>query len=302
MRLLLVHNSGSRLARSAPRADLVRRLEASGAEVLDLVPDGPEAVPSAIAEAARAGCDRVVVAGGDGTVHTVLQALPGTGLTLAVVPLGTGNVLAEELGLRTGDWHAACQVAATGAALPLDLGLAGGKYFAVNFGAGIDAQVIHELIARDKRTFGRLAFIGRVVLSVAKSRPSALTITLSCDGESVDTVDVRAWCAIVSNTPRYAWRLYFRPDARPDDGKLDLCVLAQPSRLGFLCNVALDFVLRRPIADSGTLVRTFTSARLEADPPVYWQVDGEPLGMTPVDVTIAPAAISVAVPPNRSRV
>jgi diacylglycerol kinase family enzyme len=282
MRLLLVHNSGSRLAGRVPRKDLVACLEASGAEVLDVFPDGPDAVPAAIAEAARVGCDRVVVAGGDGTVHPVLQALPGTGLALAVVPLGTGNVLAEELGLRSGDWHAACHVAAAGPALPMDLGLADGHYFAVNFGAGIDAQVVHDLGVRD-------------------SAPARFTLTLSLNGEPVASVDVRAWAALVSNTPRYAWRLYFRPDARPDDGLLDLCVLAPRTRGAFLSNVALNFLVRRPVLSTDTLCRAFTSARIEADPPVHWQVDGESLGMTPVDVSIVPAAISVAVPPSRLR-
>jgi diacylglycerol kinase family enzyme len=301
MRLLLVHNSGSRLAGRVPRKDLVACLEASGAEVLDVFPDGPDAVPAAIAEAARVGCDRVVVAGGDGTVHPVLQALPGTGLALAVVPLGTGNVLAEELGLRSGDWHAACHVAAAGPALPMDLGLADGHYFAVNFGAGIDAQVVHDLGVRDKRTFGRTAFIGQLIRCMGHSAPARFTLTLSLNGEPVASVDVRAWAALVSNTPRYAWRLYFRPDARPDDGLLDLCVLAPRTRGAFLSNVALNFLVRRPVLSTDTLCRAFTSARIEADPPVHWQVDGESLGMTPVDVSIVPAAISVAVPPSRLR-
>ncbi len=302
MRLLLVHNPGSRLARRVPRDALVACLEAAGAEVLDLLPDGPDAVPSAVAEAARAGADRVVVAGGDGTIHPVLQALPGTGMALAVVPLGTGNVLAEELGLCGGDWHGACRVAATGPALPMDLGLAGGRYFATMFGAGIDARVTHDLVGGDKRTFGRMAFIGQLLRSVARSTPTRFTLTLACDGAEVASVDVRGWAAIVSNTPRYAWRLFFRPDARPDDGLLDLCVLAQPSRLAFLRNVALNFLLRRPVLCAGTVCRTFTSARIDADPPVHWQVDGEPLGTTPVDVTIVPGAISVAVPPDHPRV
>jgi diacylglycerol kinase family enzyme len=297
MRLLLVYNPRSRLSLRVPREALLRCLEAEGAEVLDLTTDSADAVPAVIAEAARAGCDRVVVAGGDGTVSPALQVLPGAGLALAVIPLGTGNVLAEELGLRTGDWRGACHAAVAGPAMPMDLGLAGGRYFATMFGAGMDAQVAYDLAAAGKRVFGRMAFVGELLRCMARSMPCCFTIALGDE-----TLDVRAWAAVVSNTPRYVWRLYFRPAACPDDGLLDLCILAPRSRPALFSHVALNFALCRPVLSAGLVCRTFTSARIDADPPVPWQADGEVMGTTPVEIRIAPGALPVVVAPSRARV
>ncbi|MGD9518143.1 MAG: diacylglycerol kinase family protein [Armatimonadota bacterium] len=290
MRLLLVYNPNARLARLVPQEALVEELRGLGAEVeLGLAYDTPEAVAITL-DALRAGFNRVVAAGGDGTASAVIDALAGTAVPLGIIPLGTGNVLAAEAGLRPGQWREACRVAVGDELVRIDLGKAGDRYFATMFGVGIDAQTVVEIAARHKANYGRLAFVSQFFKTLLHSKPAHFNVLV--DGEPRS---FQAWSVIVSNTARYAWRLHLAPDARPDDGMLNLCCLTSPSRLRLILEGLSRFVLMSRGASPAIECCLMRRLTVDATPPVPWQADGELGGTTPVEIEVIPQALTVAV-------
>jgi len=246
-------------------------------------------------KALSAGVDRVVVAGGDGTVSAVIDALAGTDVPIAVIPLGTGNVLAAEAGLRRGDWRTACRAAVGHTLARIDLGRAGTRYFATMFGAGLDARMVLDVGAEDQHSFGRLAFIGQLFKTLFQTRPAQFVLT-----EGDQTLSFRAWSVMVCNTARFAWRLQFAPEARPADGLLDLCRFCPGSRPSVIFQGVACFALKSRILAPNVDVHTVTSVLIDADPPVPWQADGEIGGTTPVQVDLVPHGLTVAVRDERS--
>lgn len=290
MRLLLVYNPNARLALRVRPQQLMDELRGLGAEIqLAIAKESAEA-DALTRKALSAGVDRVVVAGGDGTVSAVIDALAGTDVPIAVIPLGTGNVLAAEAGLSRGDWRSACRAAVGDILARIDLGRAGTRYFATMFGAGLDAQMVLGVEAEDKHSFGRLAFIGQLFKTLSGTRPSRFTLT-----EGDQTLSFRAWSVMICNTARFAWRLQFAPEARPADGLLNLCRFSPRSRPSVILQGAACFALRSRVLAPDVHVHTVTGLVLDADPPVPWQADGEIGGTTPVQVDLVPHALTVAV-------
>lgn len=290
MRVFLVYNPHARLAGRVGASSLRRELTSLGAEVHLVEATDVSETAQMTHEAVRAGFDRVVAAGGDGTISAVTAGLAHTPVPLAIIPLGTGNVLAEEAGLKPGRWRHACKVALGNSLVRIDVGRAGGRYFAAMFGAGLDAQVVVDIAARHKLNYGRLAFVGQFLQTVFSYAPVEFSIV--ADGQSLRT---RAWTVVVCNTPRYAWRLHFTPSASPADGRLDTCVFGSSSRSALLIQGAMAFVAARVI-----WAPTLASFRaqhivIDASPPVPWQADGDVGGTTPVQVEVLPQALTVAV-------
>lgn len=290
MRVLLVYNPSARLARRAPVEAIEAELRRLGAAVEAIcAPDDCEG-QAAVSSAVAAGFERVIVAGGDGTVNGVLGCLAGTQIVLAVVPLGTGNVLAQEIGLQPGDWRTACRVAVGPRTAAMDLGRANGRFFVAMLGAGLDARVVDELAVRQKANLGRAAFVVQFFRTLCRFRP--VLFYLDVDGEAIEC---HSWAAVACNTPRYAWRLHLCPDANPADGHLDLLLIRPVSRLRILAEVGACFITSRGPIPSAVIRRVFHRARIETDPPVQWQVDGDVADQTPVDVEVVPKALHVAV-------
>jgi diacylglycerol kinase (ATP) len=288
MRVCLVYNPRARLARRVRRAEVVAELRALGAEVEE-APVG-EGTAAAVREAVGRGCERVVVAGGDGTVASVLAGVAGTGAGLGLIPLGTGNVLASEAGLRAGRWRAACRVALGPLLASMDLGRANGRWFAVMFGAGLDAQVVADLKALHKERLGRWAYVRQLLPSLAKSQTARFLVRVD-----EDEIEATAWLVVVSNTARYTWRLSFTEAADPRDGLLDLCVV-QAAPLGrLLLAAAGSFLSGWPLAARGLLSRRAAKLTIRSQPPVLWQTDGELGGTTPVTLEVVPHALTIAV-------
>ncbi|MCX7598953.1 MAG: diacylglycerol kinase family protein [Armatimonadetes bacterium] len=290
MRVLLVYNPYARLARRAPVAAIEAELRRLGADVEAACAQDHSEGEAAAQSAVAAGVERVIVAGGDGTVNAVLAPLAGAPVSLGVIPLGTGNVLAEEAGLRAGDWRTACRVALGPATVVMDLGRADGRFFAVMLGTGLDARVAKDIAGRDKASYGRLAFAGQFLRTLWRYRPVLFRVEV--DGQALEDV---AWAGVVSNTPRYAWRLHLCPHASPADGRLDLALILPVSRLRVLGEVGMCFLTGRGPMPSAVGREGFRRARIETDPPVEWQVDGDLAGQTPVEVEVVPGALRVAV-------
>jgi diacylglycerol kinase family enzyme len=268
-----------------------RRLGAPAAVIWD-----PAERAAALAEAARTrGCQAVVVAGGDGTIAQVINELP-PGVPLAMLPLGTENLLARALGFATDPEPLARAVVAC-RTRTIDLGratsTAGSRLFALMLGAGFDAAVVHRVAAwrargsslRRVRRASYLVPIAACALDYAYS-----PVRVATDAEVAEG----AHC-VIANVAAYALDLKVLPAATADDGRLDWLVLERPglaSLLAYCWSAYRGRHLQRVDVSAGQATRL----RVTAAAPTPVQLDGDPWGTTPVDVEIVPRALSLIAP------
>jgi diacylglycerol kinase (ATP) len=166
------------------------------------------------------GADLVFVWGGDGTVQRCVDALAGTGAVMAILPAGTANLLATNLGIPAGDVAAAVRVGLHGRRRPLDTGSVNGEHFAVMAGAGFDARMIADADRAMKERLGRLAYLYTGARNLSARRVKA---TVEVDGERF--FDGRVSCVLAGNVSRVIGGIQAFPGAQPDDGLLDLGVV-----------------------------------------------------------------------------
>lgn len=265
---------------------------------------------SAAREALEAGADAVCAAGGDGTVRAVAECLAETGgaADLVILPLGTGNLLARNLGVPLGDPAAAFRQAFTDAVRTIDVGWAEialpdgveRHAFAVMAGFGLDAHMITETDEGFKDRAGWLAYIES--LGRALSASEVIGLDLSFDG--AETVREQAHTLIVGNCGALQGGVTLLPDADPGDGELDVLVLSADGIGGWvdtLRNMAWDNGLKRLLTRGDTAESSrsashgrFTALTVELEEPRAFEVDGDELGeVTRVDIAVQPAALRV---------
>jgi diacylglycerol kinase family enzyme len=229
----------------------------------------------------------LVAAGGDGTVAELVNRYPG--VRLAVLPLGTENLLAKHLGIsRSGRFVA--EVIARGRTRILDLCEVNERRCVLMMSCGFDADVIHRLHASRSGHITRLTYLQPIWQSLRKyDHPE---MRLYVDGAEAPFA---ARLAVFANMPVYAFGLPVAKTARDDDGRLDLR-LFQPSTpfqmMGDFCKVALNLHERSVNVTS----LEATDVRVESDIPVPIQIDGDPFGFTPATVRVLRSALEVFVP------
>lgn len=213
------------------------------------------------------GAEVVFVCGGDGTVMSCLGALAGTDVALALLPSGTGNLLATNLGLAN-DLDAAVAVALQGGRRRIDLGDVDGKLFAVMAGMGFDAQMIDATSERAKKWLGWPAY---VVAAVRHLRERGMRTQITVDGRRLPPRRTRA--VLVGNVGRLQGGVPLLSAAVPDDGLLDVAVLS-PRTLRHWWQLAWGVLLRRPQV---ARMETFTAERVEivSDRPQPRELDGD---------------------------
>ncbi|MCW3818389.1 diacylglycerol kinase family protein [Micromonospora sp. DR5-3] len=191
------------------------------------------------AEAAvKAGAEVVFACGGDGTVRACVTALAGTDVALAVLPQGTGNLLAANLGL-SGDLAAGLEIAVERGMRRLDVGVVGDQCFAVMAGMGFDAQMLD---ATSETTKARIGWPAYLVGAVKHLRDRPMRVTIRIDGRP--PLRRRARSVLVANVGRLQGGVRLLTDAEPDDGWLDVAVLT-PRTLGHWLAMAWALVRRR---------------------------------------------------------
>lgn len=218
-------------------------------------------------EAVERGSDVVVACGGDGTVRAAAEALAGTPTQLAVVPLGTGNLLAENLSIPTG--LDAVPSALSAATVTLDVGTVNGESFVVMAGVGFDAAMIRDANATVKRHLGSAAYM----ISAARNLPARIVrATVAVDGEQVWSG--RTAMVLVGNCGAVTGGLEVFPDADPSDGRLDVAILTAERWSDWL-RVGWRLLRARPQASSEVVRFTGTSVEVELDRPTAYELDGE---------------------------
>jgi diacylglycerol kinase (ATP) len=267
--ITVIMNPSAHSERAQRSLDAIQRL-AAGADLRFTTGQGDARRMSA--EAARAGAEVVVACGGDGTVSEVANGLAGTNTALGVVPIGTMNVFSKELGIPA-ELGAAWAVIERGLVREIDLPEANGAHFIQLAGVGLDAQVVKETSWESKKRLGPLSYIFSAAQIAARTPPLLRVET--------DEAVREGSFVLIGNGRFYGAKLVLFPNARPDDGKLDVLVF---KNLGYL-DIAryVGGVLIGHHTDLAD-VEYFQASelRVTSDEPVPVELDGELFGDVPV--------------------
>jgi diacylglycerol kinase (ATP) len=246
--------------------------------------------------AAKAGCDVVVVVGGDGAVLRVAPALAKTKVALGIVPTGTGNLLATNLGIPKRAKAAARNVV-SGRHREIDLGRAvvdGKTYdFSVACGVGFDAEVMDKTGPAQKLRWGKIAYLANAASELRGISNVAHDITL--DGDPIKTEGAQVFIA------NFGWMLAGMAPRRailPDDGLLDIIVVRASGPVRGLLG-GWEALRQKDLGESpdGHVFRAQAKeVRIETTPSRLVEVDGTVVGRTPILVTVLPSALTVIVP------
>jgi YegS/Rv2252/BmrU family lipid kinase len=284
---------------------LVQVLEQSGVQVNAAMTTTAGESEAMASSAAASGCDVVFACGGDGTVHETLQGLVGTTAALGVVPLGTANVLARNLGLSVDPVKALQQqlsfsprVISAGEVSYATNGGEAKRYFTVMAGAGPDGALVYRALAGRRSRLGRsVYYIHAMRLFLTRRFPSFRVEYRRRDsGEWEECLGVSVMSARVADLGGVFSRLV--PGSSLLDTDLELILVRPPAGIGLPAWFALGTVglhTRNPWLQT-VRVTEFRCAPLTTTPSIHAEVDGEWIGRLPMSVRLIPRAIRVLMP------
>ena len=264
-------------------------LESEGWRVDLWYTQGPGDGSALARKAVDLGANIVIAAGGDGTINDIIQGLVGSETALAVLPTGTVNVWAREVGIPL-DMHKAREVLVNGQTRSVDVGWINGRYFLLMVGIGIDGQITRAV---DHKPLKRLGVLG-YVLAALWFGPGYKGFPVVVNNNDV-VVKTRALQVFIGNTQLYAGAFKFTWQARLDDGLLDLCIVRKRSLPGRIM-VLFDFILRRDQRRMWVRYDQVRSIQIDTPAPVAYQIDGDSGGQTPAILTVAQKALKVVLP------
>ncbi|MGD9743938.1 MAG: diacylglycerol kinase family protein [Dongiaceae bacterium] len=240
------------------------------------------------AEAAGDGeLDRLVIAGGDGTIHEAINGLlrVAPALPLAILPMGTANVLAHELGLHR--FEDAVEAAAGDALAAIWSGTANGRHFAMMAGVGFDAHVVAHVDTRLKRRIGKSAYVWESLRQMFRFGFPRYRVTI--DGETHEAASV-----IVAKGRHYGGPYVAAPAARLGSPSFEVCLFLRGGRLAVL-RYGLALVRGRLAGRRDFMIRTGRSVTIEGPVGDPVQGDGDIIGRLPVAISIAERPVEIAV-------
>ncbi|MFN8076427.1 MAG: diacylglycerol kinase family protein [Kineosporiaceae bacterium] len=278
----------------ALQALLRERCEQSGWDaplILETTAEDPGA--GMARQALDAGVERVLVAGGDGTVRTVAEELLGSGVALGILPAGTGNLLARNLDLPL-DLAQALELALSGPTRTIDAGqVADGAAFVVMAGMGLDAAMMQEAPDALKAKIGWPAYLVGGVRGLRRGR---FRVEISLDGGPA--LRRRVSTVVVGNVGTLQGGLALLPEARPDDGLLDVCVVAPDTPLQWAAVLTRLLTHRPPRPHDRRLDRwRAADVSVRAAHPQARQVDGDPIDDgSRLDLSVRASGLVVVAP------
>lgn len=240
----------------------------------------------------------VVAAGGDGTIALLANRTP-LGAPLAVLPLGTENLLSKHLGLTSAP-TALVEIIEDGFTTQLDMGDAGGRLFSLMAGCGFDADVVRRLHGERRGNIHHWSYVKPILESIRSYEYPELRVRYAPmetpTGTSPDelTEELAARWVFIVNVPRYAGGLNFAPGARGDDGLLDVCTFREGSLWNGLVYLGGVLLGQHESMQDYSHIRTRRLV-IESRPEAPYQLDGDPGGMLPVEICVRPKRLTVLV-------
>jgi YegS/Rv2252/BmrU family lipid kinase len=252
-------------------------------------------VPARVKEAIEKGADLIFVWGGDGSVQRCIDAVVGSPVTLAILPAGTANLLANNLGIPI-DLEEAVDVGLHGSDRTIDVGKMNGEHFAVMAGTGFDALMIRDASAAMKDRFGRAAYIWTGVRHI-RSTPTRTVVRTN----GHIWFDGKASCVLIANVGSVGGGLTAFEHASPDDGKLDVAVMTANGPwqwLRTLTRATLGHVEKSPLVQ----MTQANKIRVESRRRLPFELDGGARQKTnKLNVHVVPHAVTIRVPARAGR-
>jgi diacylglycerol kinase (ATP) len=311
-RVGLIYNpvSGQRPEqRDALIADVVAVFRGAGVDVNVIATESSESAGAQAQEAIREGCDTILACGGDGTVHEVLQGMVGGSAALGVIPMGTANALAADLGLPASPVKAA-KMLLTATPVRISVGHlfyrhsegnSRSRYFVVAAGVGADALFFSRLDSRLKRRFGYAAYLVEAFRMWATHNfPIFAASLLETGSDAPRTEEVSQLLAVrIGNFGGAVHKLV--PGASVSNGNLSVIAFKTRSRWRYLRFMGAVILRRHTYASAIELVDCVTveCCDLEdAAAPSFVEADGELLGTLPARIEVVPQALTLLIPPK----
>jgi diacylglycerol kinase (ATP) len=291
--LLVIYNPIAGRRRGGLLARVSASLAAAGIDVRTAA-TGARGDAARLARAARDG-GTIAVAGGDGTINEAINGMAGGGARLALIPLGTANVLAAELGLP-GDAEALARIAVGDKVRAIHLGeaalVSGTRRFSMMAGVGFDAHVVANVPLGLKRATGKLAYGWQTFVEWLRLRPRRYRVV-------ADGVAYECASAILAKGRFYAGRYVAAPEASLDRASFELVLFERGGRWAVL-RYALALARGRLHAAKGVRILRAREISIEGDAREPVHADGDLIGTLPVRFTIAKERLDVLVAPARS--
>ncbi|MDP3719680.1 MAG: diacylglycerol kinase family lipid kinase [Acidobacteriota bacterium] len=243
----------------------------AGFEVDVHITTGPDDAQRFAAAAVSAGHTLVAAWGGDGTVNGVGAGLAGSPVAMAIIPGGSGNGLARDLGVPL-DAAAAFEVAATGTTRSIDAGELDGSLFFNVAGIGLDASIANRMALPGARR-GLLGYVVATMSELPAYRARDYAITFP-ESEAAPMASPALFVAL-ANSRQYGNGAQIAPHALLDDGQIDVVLVRPLSLIGMASRIPAFFngTLK---ADESVLMRTAAQAAISSDSDIWFHVDGEP--------------------------
>jgi diacylglycerol kinase (ATP) len=283
--ICIIFNPAAKGERAAQEQN---RLQSLLPEARILSTEGPGDATRLTREAIRDGAEMVVAAGGDGTVNEVVNGINGSGTRLGILPIGSVNVYALELGIPMGleDAVDVLRSPDDSRVRQVDLLQANGRYFVQLAGVGLDAETVRQTDHEFKKIFGPLSYVFTCADLAGKEHAPLHLV----DGEGRER---KGSFVLVGNGRFYGGPFSFFPEARLDDGSLDVCLFKKLTRFDLLryFRGALTYGAHVNFPD----VDYFKTDRLRVttEGEVPFEVDGEYQGICPVEFKVLPGALEV---------
>lgn len=289
-KILVILNPAARGDRAKSLIDSIRNLSIRAVVRVTAAAGDAEAMAE---RGVEQGFRTIVAAGGDGTVNEVVNGIGTADVALGILPVGTMNVFALELGIPMNNLRRAWEVIERGHERAVDLAMGNGEYFVQLAGVGLDAEVVRQTTPDFKRALGPVSYVVSLA-QVAAGRPPVLTVTDAAGHK-------RTGCfVLVGNGRFYGGPLVLFRDAALDDGLLDVVIFKNQSHWDVMRYVhAILFQAHPELHD----VEYFQTPRLrvESDADVPVELDGEITGSVPVEFRLAKRRLRVLAPPKKAR-
>jgi diacylglycerol kinase (ATP) len=294
-RFFLTTNPGAGLTGSPLLVAVVRALLRAGAQITLTQPGSIAAAREEAREAVATGrYDAILAAGGDGTIRQVAASLIGTGTPLGIVPMGTGNVLAHELGVAP-EARAIADMLLHGPVIDAACARANDEPFLLMAGAGFDARVIAALDHRLKSQVGKAAYAGPMLGALAHPVD---TLTVTVDGATLEA----SW-AVISNVRHYGGNFVMARRTGIEVRGLQAILFKAKNRtvlVGQLMALAMGALDERSARHGDVEMLPCLRAQVTAHKPVPTQIDGDAFGSTPLAVEAGATELRLIVPERRS--